>query len=100
MLSFSETAQNKWKRIFKKSRGNPRKRRANRSAALRTHVMTSNNIHFLMSNFSALRDLVRTYECSQLGAILLEESSHHEDIDDELVELNGFSGHWVDRPVP
>lgn len=62
--------------------------------------MNSNNIRFLLSELSVLSDLVRTYEYSQLGSILLREMWLHKDIDDGLIQLSGFTGLCVVRLIP
>ncbi|VDP78318.1 unnamed protein product [Echinostoma caproni] len=47
-----------------------------------------------------LTSLIKQREYAQLGVIMLQESWLHNEIEDEIIHLDGFASYRVDRPVP
>ncbi|VDP22855.1 unnamed protein product, partial [Echinostoma caproni] len=47
-----------------------------------------------------LTSLIKQREYVRLGVIMLQESWLHNEIEDEIIHLDGFASYHVDRPVP
>ena len=108
LLKFSHYIRNRSKRIIAKITGRHRKHRAGWQHALKRRdvsnlsvpVFISSNIQSLVSKYSDLCYLVHSNEYQRsLGVILLQETWLHQDIDDCVINIDGFSTFRVDRNV-
>ena len=108
LSKFSHYNRNRSKRIIAKITGRHRKHRADWQNALKRRgvsnllvpVFISSNIQSLVSKSSDLCYLVHSNEYQKSsGVILLQETWLHQDIDDCVINIDGFSTFRVDRNV-
>ena len=108
LSKFSHYIQKRSKRVIAKITGCHRKHRVGRQHALKRRdvsnlsvpVFISSNIQSLVSKYSDLRYLIQSNEYQKdVGDILLQETWLHQDIDDCVINIDGFSTFRVDRNV-
>ena len=102
---FNRTVVNRIKRIRRKAWGKTRKHRAGWQVALRRQPISkiqipmaiSTNIRSLMGKIDEVKLLLRKPECTSLGVMMIQETWLHEDIDDEIIQVEGFKIFRSDR---
>ncbi|MGL5708737.1 MAG: reverse transcriptase family protein [Aeromonas sp.] len=102
---FKRTISRKIKRAHLASIGKLRKHRAGFQVALRKcqtcrlsiPAIISTNVRSLPSKITDLKALIHLPMYEKCGLILLQETWLHEDIDSELISIEGYQTHRLDR---
>ena len=106
-LPFAHSVRNRFQRLIKKGNGHHKKHRAGWWVALRRRPINrmtipsviSSNVRSLMGKFNEVKNLTHETRWKNVGAILLQETWLHSDIDDDIIGLDGFNIFRSDRPV-
>ncbi|VDP94543.1 unnamed protein product [Echinostoma caproni] len=104
-LIFAHSVRNQFKRLQQAVQGHYKKHRAGWRVTLRRRsvdnltvpCIISSNVLSLTGKLDDVKSMIYQKECKNVGAILLQESWLHPDIEDNVVHLDGFDIFRVDR---